>query len=307
MVLTWAHTCCDEETKKIYKNLGSHTRTSVVAGWRNACCVGWEKKVFFSLFSFFFSLSRVYFILRAPRGVRQGGRWGGLCQLYRTPVLLLLLLLSALAPSLRSLLRLYGSWVLGRDTTFFQGAQGAPLWGPSPPQRETHRRNMAAAKWSSPAVYIQPAGTARKRDKKKKKKKEKKKGCQWEHFKWWFEYECQPFHRTLGKTSGLVSSLSPQLPRLQLKSPNELLSFSSLRLLLFVSFSPHQLRNSIADCSLCAAARTWLSFLPCFNCDGLKGLGKLLAHYEQLGALNGVSCLRRYSSIHQTRAQGRWF
>ena len=133
-----------------------------------------ERRRFFSLsFLFFFSLSRVYFILRAPRGVRQGGRWGGLCQLYRTPVLLLLLL-SALAPSLRSLLRLYGSWVLGRDTTFFQGAQGAPLWGPSPPQRETHRRNMAAAKWSSPAVYIQPAGTARKRDKKKKKKKEKK-------------------------------------------------------------------------------------------------------------------------------------
>jgi hypothetical protein len=59
---------------------------------------------------------------------------------------------------------------------------GAPLWGPSPPQRETHRRNMAATKWSSPAVSIDfgtASHAARMRCKNREREK-KKRRFQWE-------------------------------------------------------------------------------------------------------------------------------
>ena len=154
--------------------------------WRNVCAIGQEEKrslFFFPFFLFFrFYFISFYFILRSQGGW-WGGRWGESkdMRLYRTPVLSFSAAHGCCVYTHTSththtymctcMCVLYICAWPGHDD--FQGAQGAPLWGPSPPQRETGRRNMAAIKWSSPAVSVD-FGTDRPARMRCLKKKEKK-------------------------------------------------------------------------------------------------------------------------------------
>ena len=166
------------------------------------CCrVGKEekKKVFFFL-SFDFILFH-FILFCAHRGVWWGGRWGEAkdMKLYRTPVLSFS---AAHGCCVYTHIYTHTQYTHTHTHTYtythiyvcvlyiyawpghddFQGTQGAPLWGPSPPQRETHRRNMAATKWSSPAVSIDfgtASHAARMRCKNREREK-KKRRFQWE-------------------------------------------------------------------------------------------------------------------------------